>query len=599
MIKMLSILILVFISYFPAITGGFIWDDDFYVSNNPLLQSIDGLWLIWTTSESPQYYPLVFTSFWIEYHLWGLNPVGYHIVNIFLHAINSVMVWLLLQQLGVRSAWLIGAIFALHPVHVESVAWITERKNVLSGLFYLLAAHSYIRFDENEKRHCYFAAIAFFLMALLSKTVTSSLPVCLLIIRWFRGFSIRLRDIYRLVPFILLGLGMGMLTIWYEVRHVGAEGAEWHLSILQRFLLAGNAVWFYAFKLIWPMNLTFIYPRWKMDVFDLFQWIRFLGVSAAGFVFWYFQKQLGRGPVVGLTFFVITLFPALGFINVYPMRYSFVADHFQYLASIGIIAICVGGFASAIERWDKLFLIETPRVKGFILGGLGFLILVVLSFLTWRQGYVYHDKETLWRDTLVKNPGAWMAHNNMGIELEKQGKLNEAIKHYKEALRLNSRYPIAYNNLGLVLKQKGDFEEAAIYFREAIRNNPKFWESLNNLGYVLYSLGRLEEAASYFQQTLAINPFSVEAHNNLANILDAKGKIEEAKKHYKKALSVDPENAKIHNNLGTLFHEEKEYLKAINHFQKALQLKPDLKETRQNLSMAMEQYRKAEAKKNN
>ncbi|MEE9165400.1 MAG: hypothetical protein V3U15_03950, partial [Nitrospinota bacterium] len=208
MIKLLSILILVFISYFPAINGGFIWDDDFYVSNNPLLISIDGLWRIWTTSESPQYYPLVFTSFWIEYQLWGLNPLGYHIVNVFLHAINAVMVWLLLRQLGVRGAWLIGAIFALHPVHVESVAWITERKNVLSGFFYLLAAHSYIRFDENEKRYCYFVAMAFFLMALLSKTVTSSLPVCLLILRWFRGFSIRLRDIYRLVPFILLGLGM-------------------------------------------------------------------------------------------------------------------------------------------------------------------------------------------------------------------------------------------------------------------------------------------------------------------------------------------------------------------------------------------------------
>ena len=255
-----AILLMTLVAYIPAMYGGFIWDDDSYVTNNPLLPAIDGLWRIWFAADTPQYYPLVFTTFWLEHRLWGLNPMGFHIVNVSLHALNAVIVWFILQRLNVRGAWLIGAVFALHPVHVESVAWITERKNVLSGLFYLLALWSYLKFDEAGGKKWYGGALLLFVFALLSKTVTPTFPVVLLILMWYRGKRIGKREIFTLIPFLAIGLVMGLVTVWYEVHHVGAKGEEWGLTVFERILVAGRVIWFYALKLLYPVNLTFIYP---------------------------------------------------------------------------------------------------------------------------------------------------------------------------------------------------------------------------------------------------------------------------------------------------------------------------------------------------
>ena len=418
-VALLILVSLIFLVYWPAIHGGFIWDDDDYVTNNPLLIEPDGLYRIWATRESVQYYPLVFTTFLIEMRLWGLQPMGYHIVNVAFHAINALVFWLLLRRLGVKGALFAAAIFALHPVYVESVAWITERKNVLSGMFYLLAAGSYLRFEDCRRWFWYFVALVLFLLALFSKTVTCSLPVVLFLILWWRRGKVDWRDIRLLLPFVVVGLVMGLLTAWYEVHYVGAQGEEWDISFGQRLLIAGRALWFYAIKLVWPVNLTFIYPRWELDVFDLWQWVWPLSFVIAAFCLWWFRERVGRGPLVGLACFSVTLFPALGFFDIYPMRYSYVADHFQYLASMGLIALSVGSVAYGIEQWGL-----TPArgmSKGFGLTVLGLIVLLVLGVLTWRQAHVYKNLETLWRDTIDKNPQAWMAYNNLGLVLSERG----------------------------------------------------------------------------------------------------------------------------------------------------------------------------------
>jgi len=223
-IGLVGIVLLTFIAHSSAIRGGFIFDDVIYVAQNRLLTSPHGLWEIWTTTKSPQYYPLVFTTFWVEQQLWGLNPLGYHVVNVSFHTINAVLVWWLLRRLNIPGAWTIAAVFAVHPVHVESVAWITERKNLLSGLFYLLALGCYLRFEEGRRWSWYGSALGLLILALLSKTVAATLPVVLLLVRWLKGWRIGWRDCLELIPFFVVGASMGLLTKWYEVHIVGAEG---------------------------------------------------------------------------------------------------------------------------------------------------------------------------------------------------------------------------------------------------------------------------------------------------------------------------------------------------------------------------------------
>ena len=424
------IVLLVFLAYLPALHGGFIWDDDFYVTNNPTLHDLGGLQRIWfKVGAVPQYYPMVHTTFWLEYHLWGLNPVGYHLINVLLHATAAILLWQVLLHLQIPGAWLAAVLFALHPVCVESVAWITERKNVLSAVFYFAAALAYLRFVALEEPggpnrlrwYWYLGALVLFMAALLSKTVTCSLPAALLLVCWWKKGRVQRGDILPLLPFFVLGVGLGLMTAWIEKYHVGAQGAEWSLTFGERCLIAGRALWFYAGKLVWPVHLTFIYPRWKIEPEVWWQWL--FPIAAVGVVagLWLARRRIGKGPLVAVLFFAGTLGPALGFVNVYPMRYSFVADHFQYLASVGLITLCAAGLA------------RIPRIIPATL-------VVLLGALTWQQAGIYRNLETLWRDTLAKNPDCWMAHNNLGHLLSNQGRIDEAMEHYHKAIQINPNH---------------------------------------------------------------------------------------------------------------------------------------------------------------
>ncbi len=341
------LVLITLLAYQPVWRAGFIWDDDFYVTNNTPLHTVDGLWGIWfKPGTTIQYYPLVFTSFWAEYHFWGLQPLGYHLVNVLLHALNAILLWRVLQQLKIPGSWWAAAIFALHPVSVESVAWITERKNVLSGFFYLLAVLAYLRFrpltDRESARagdwRYYPLVLALFLCALLSKTVTCSLPAVLLLLVWWKNGRVERRDVLATAPLFVLGVASGFMTTWMEKHSVGANGAEWALSFVQRCLVAGRALWFYTGKLFWPRNLTFIYPHWEINAGVWWQYAFPVAALAVLIALWRVRSRIGRGPLVAVLFFAGTLVPALGFFDVFPFRYSYVADHFQYLACIGLIA---------------------------------------------------------------------------------------------------------------------------------------------------------------------------------------------------------------------------------------------------------------------
>jgi tetratricopeptide (TPR) repeat protein len=547
----LAIVLMTILVYIPAMQGGFVWDDDDYVIENQLLTSPMGLGRIWSGPLStPQYYPLVFSSFWLEYQLWELWPTGYHGVNVLLHAASALVLWLLLRRLDIPGAWLAAAVFALHPVQVESVAWVTERKNVLSGLFYLISALYLVRFfgvdreEQEQSSHSwwlYCSGLILFLCALLSKTVTCSLPAAIILVLWWKRGRVLWREVAALVPFILLGLALGLLTLWLERHHVGATGLRWELSFLERCLIAGRALWFYAGKLVWPAKLIFNYPRWRIDSSAWWQYAYPMGVFMVVSVLWTFRQRIGRGPLVAVLFFCGTLFPALGFFNTYPMLFSYVADHFQYLASIGLITLAVGGLTRAA-------LIRPARLQQIGVG-LGLGVLVLLGVNTWYQSYIYKDQETLWRDTLEKHPNSWLAHNNLGALMVKRGRFKEAINYYSEVLRLKPDSAKTHNNLGGLLETQERYVEAIGHYSEALRLKPDYAEAHNNLGVLYTKLGSYDKAIGHISEALRLEPDYAEAHNNLGVLLMKLGMIRRAVGHYSEAVRLKPDYTAARYNL--------------------------------------------------
>jgi tetratricopeptide (TPR) repeat protein len=576
------------VAYLPVFRAGFIWDDDSYVTQNQTLRSTNGLRRIWLEPGAvPQYYPLVHTTFWVEYHLWDLTPAGFHAVNILLHAGNSILLWLILRRLELRWAWLIAAIFALHPVQVESVAWVTERKNVLSGLFYLLALSAYVRFrplivrgqtplppgegagggsksrTKNPlpalplraggagPRLFYVLALLAFVAALLCKTVTCSLPAAILLLTWWKRGRLRWSDVRPLLPLFVLGLGLSLVTVRMESRMVAATGAEWNLSLVERLLLAGRAPWFYAGKLLYPASLAFIYPRWTIDEGAAWQYLFPLATAMLIAGLWWTRRRIGRGPLVAVLLFGGTLFPALGLIDVYPMRYSFVADHFQYLASVGLIALVVSVAAAVVQRAHA----QGPRA----VWAMGAVCLAVLGVLTWQQTLVYRNLETLWRDVLVKNPTAFIALNNLGIYLDEQGRTAEAIAYFERGLAVRPDSLDIRNNLANAYGKTRRFADAVRMYAAILEQQPNSAITHYNLGITYAQLQRYDQARLYLTRALELSPLSLPFRDALvrvllrqAEILVRAGRTAEAIACYQECLRVQPDNPQARAALARL-----------------------------------------------
>lgn len=575
------LLLVTILVYQPAWNGGPIWDDEEHITK-PELQTVNGLIRIWTEpGASQQYYPLTHTVFWIEHRLWGERTIGYHLGNIFLHVCSALLLLKIQRRLEVPGAWLAAAIFALHPVQVESVAWISELKNTLSGVFYLSAALAYLRFAQDRKRAFYLLALGLFLLGLLSKTVVVSLPAALLLVLWWkRKRLVWKQDVTPLMPFLVIGFGFGLFTAWMERTFFTSLSSEFNFSLMERFLIAGRALWFYLGKIFWPADLAFIYPRWNISQAVWWQYL-FPAAAIIGLAVLWRRRMRWRAIFVGAFFFTITLFPALGFVNVYPFRFSFVADHFQYLATIGPIALASAGMATGFNSFAK----KTAALRPVC--GVG--LLLVLGSLTWRQAAMYVDSETLWRTTIARNPSGWMAFNNLGIVFRQNGRVNEEIASYLRALELNPNSVEAHANLGFALQQQGRLDEAIVHYRQALKIHPEYSTIYNNLGIALDRSDRLDEAIACYEQVLKIRPDYAEAHNNLAVALQRNWRLEEAADHCRKALDINPDYAEAHYNLGNILQQNGQLDEAIAHYHQALKIRPDYAEARNNLDLVLEQ----------
>jgi tetratricopeptide (TPR) repeat protein len=567
-------------AYRPAWHGGMLWDDDRHITRSDL-RSAEGLWRIWfDLGATQQYYPLTHSAFWIQHKLWGDDTLGYHLVSIVLHALSAFLVAVVLRRLGVPGAGLAAVMFALHPVQVESVAWITELKNTLSGVLYLSAALAYLRFDQSRRKRLYALGMVLFVLALLAKTVTATLPAALLVTLWWqRGRLTWRRDVRPLAPWFVLGVAGGALTAWVERTMVGAQGGEFHFTLIERCLIAGRVIWFYLGKLFWPANLSFMYPRWQISQGVWWQYLYPLGLVALMAALWLLRKRT-RAPLAAMLFFCGSLFPVMGFFNVYPFRYSFVADHFQYLACIAIIALFSSGLVNLGKRWNF-----QPRPAAVVMmlvsGG-------VLVFPTWSQSRQYADGETLYRSTLSRNASSWMAHNNLGNALQRQGWLDEAVTHYREAVRLKPDYAEAYNNLGDALHGQGHLEEAVASYKEALRFMPDLAGAHYNLGNALRESGRLEEAVTEYREAVRREPGLAAAHGNLGAALENLGRLDEAVAHLKEAVQLKPDYAIAYNNLGNALQRMGRLDEAVTEYREALRLKPDYAEAYNNLGYALQ-----------
>ncbi len=573
----LLLVALVAFAYLPVWHGGYIWDDDAHLTQNPCIVGSLGFKGIWTSS-SAIYYPLVLTSFWLQHALWGLNPAPYHLVNILMHGLCAVMLWRVLLALRVRGAWLGAALWALHPVQVESVAWITELKNTQSGVFFLLSILAFLwwRKGEGAKLGHYALALLYAVAAILSKSSTVMLPVVLGMCWWWIGnegcgpwkwLRLHWRGLLWLAPFFLISAAAAGWTIWEEKFVSGAVGADWAQSWPDRCVLAGKAVWFYFFKLLWPDPLILIYPRWHLDGSQPAAYLPVAAAVALSLYLWQSRKSWARPTLLAWSYFGVSLFPVLGFFSIAYFAHSFVADHFQYLASMGPLAL-VGSVIAVVMESCRLPKAGRTAVCAVLLS--------VLAVLTWRQSAPYADAQTLYQQTLEKNPNSWMAHNNLGNLLLQKGEVEPALAEFRAALAIRPNYAEAHNNLGNTLLQQGHIDEALPHLQRAVEIKPIFADADNNLGNALMQKGRGDEAIEHYQRALRANPDYAQAHSGFGVALAQMGRMDEARVQLVRAAEIQPDSVDAHFNLANLYQQTGRMAEAILHLQKVLEIRPGM-----------------------
>lgn len=579
--------------YWPTLENGFVSDDGTYLTHNKALETPEGLWDIWfKLGTTEQYYPLVHTSFWLEYRVWELQPRGYHAVNMLLHAMAVLLAWRLLARLAVPGAWLAAALFAVHPVEVESVAWVSERKNLLSCCFALGSLLAYFRFAPPEKlspdraapsrRWGFYAlALALFAAALLSKSVTASVPAVVLVIVWWKRGRLAWSDFAPLVPFFAVGLAMAGLTVYMEEHYVGARGDDFNFSIAERVLIAGRALWFYAAKLVWPQPLIFYYPQWKLDASAWWQYVFPLGALAVLVALWLERESIGRGPLAAALIFAGVLTPALGFFNVFPFRLTFVADHYQYHASLALFALAAAIISQAATR--------SPNAGWLILcltgGGL-----LALGATSWQRTHVYRDSESLETDTVTQNPKAFASHINLGAIATEQGRLDDAIGHYSEAVIAKPEFVRARNNLASSLYAAGRVPEAERFLLDSLTLPA---DDADKAGaHVLMQLiridqSRFDDVIEHCCQALALQPRDAFSLYNYGRALRGKGQTDEAIEMVRKSIEIDPQSSAAHHELGTLLSRKGKLNAAAGHLRTAVQIRPSTFQLREDLAAVL------------
>jgi len=566
-------------AYLPMRHGGFLWDDDVLLTANPLIKAPDGWYRFWFTTKTPDYFPVMSSVFWIEWRLWGMNAVGYHLVNVLLHAANALLVWRLLARLNIPGAGLAAALFALHPVNVASVAWIAELKNTLSFFFFALSLLWYLQFDDTGRWRWYGLSLGAFLFALLSKIEVAPLPLVLLGIAGWRRGRVAGKDLRHSLPLFAAAFLLGLVSVWFQNHVAIGQDVVRTDNFWSRLAGAGWAVWFYLGKALLPVHLMPIYPRWQIDPKDALAYGPGLLLVAVFLVFWRYRRTWGKAWLFGLGYAVLMDLPVLGFLNIYFFRYSLVADHWQYFSIIGPMALVAAGFSMASDFLEARGALLKPVLGGALLAALG--------VLTWHQASVYQSPDSLWRTTVDRNPACWMAHNNLGFILLQRGEVDAAIDQIQTAVRLQPDDEAARKNLGSALLQKGQLDEAMVCFQKALEVKPRDSGAENDLGFALFREGRTDEAIVHYRKALEMQPDDAGARHNLGSALLRSGQLDEAIAEFQEVLAVQPDSAEAQNDLANALSKKGREAEAIQHWEKALASRPQYVPALNNLAWAL------------
>ncbi len=578
-------------AYWPCRHGEFLWDGGLLITENSLVKSPDGLFRIWFSTEPVDYWPVTNSMFWLEWHLWGDNTTGYHAINLALQITNSLLIWLILRRLFIPGAFLAALLYAVHPVNVEGVAWIAQLKNGLSLFFFLLSVVCYLKayreltdtsnFKLPPRGNAtpplfsvpwYWVSIVMFVLAMLSKGSVAILPIVLLIIVWWRRGQITRIDLIHTAPFFLVAVVLTLVNIWFQ-RHGSSEIIRF-VTPLQRLLGAGAVPWFYLHKALIPLDLSFVYPQWYIHIDNILWWLPLCAsIALTVLLFWQRNRPFIRSVFVAWLFFCVALLPIMGLTDVYFMKYSLVADHYQYIAMIAVLALV----AATLSHWASKRLAV----------GLAVFLAGACCALAHQQTYNYVDGDTLYQSILAKNPDCWLAYNNRGVQLLKAGQVDEAIASYEKALAIDANMIEAQNNLGAALAKKGDFQGAIGHYHQALTIKPNYADAHGNLGLALAKIGDQNNALDELQTAFMLNPNLPEVSFNLAHQLKQMGRNQEALKQYQETVRMDPDNAKVRNNFGALLtamgHPEQGKQQCLE----ALRIDPDQSESHYNLANAL------------
>jgi len=557
------VLVLVTVSvYVPAMRSGFIWDDDAFLYQNRLIHAADGLQKFWFTTQPPDYFPLTSTTLWFEWRLWGSDhPEGYHAVNVLLHAISTFLLWRILVTLRIPGAWLAALIFGIHPVNVESVAWITQRKNTLSMSLALGACLLYLRDGASRKEEdiqnadrrslfniSYIFSLVLFLLALLSKTSVAPVPAALLILGWWKDGRITSVHVRRAAPFFVLAGVLALVTIYYQSTRAISDIPIRTDGFLSRFAIAGMAVWFYLFKSLVPLDLRFVYPKWEIDPSLPLVYLPVLILLVLLCVLWIPRNSAIRSIWCALAIYVLMLLPVIGFFDIYFMSYSLVSDHWQYAAIPAVITLVVSCCVVGYSRLDP----NARALRGGIATSFT-AVVIALCVLSWRQQAIYRDVETLWRLTLDKDPNCWLAHNNLGARYLNRGRHDDALRHLHRTIELKHDHCAAHTNIGIVMMARKQYDEAYRYMSRAVELCPDWPTGLANLASLLIKLKRYDAAKQHLIESMEKDPGRVSAHYDLGVVHYLEEAFAKATFHLEKVITSQPRNAEAIYALGMAY----------------------------------------------
>ena len=579
--------------YAPVLHGGWVWDDDVEITGNTGLRAPGAPWRMWVHPWQADYLPVKSLLQWLQWNLWGANPAGYHVTNACLHILSALLLWRLLGRLGVRFAWLGGLIFAVHPLAVESVAWVSELKNALSLPLLLLAFSAFIDWDDaralpgGRPGRSYGAALLWFAAALLSKGSVVMMPVILLLYCWWRRGRLAWRDCRSAVPFLALSLAAGVVTVHFQIHRAMAGEPVPIGGAASRAAGAGLAAVFYLWKSAFPSGLMPIYPRWAIDPPELWQFWPWPGLAAAAALLFAWGRSSpgrarpARGIAFGFGFFLVNLLPVLGFVPMSILRLTLVADHLAYLPLVGLVGLAAAGIGES-ETWLRGR--GAPGAAAIPAAGIIlFTALATLAHGARAYASIYADPAKLWTYEAARYPAAWAAHNNLGNALMDAGRVAEAQEQYEAALRIRPGYVEACNNLANIYSKTGRLAEAASLYHRALEIKSDYAQARNGLGNLLSQEGDLRGAMEQLALAIRCNPDMAAAYNNMGNVLCLMGRFSEAETFIRKSLSLSPDEAEAHNNLGNVFVRTGRAGLAMDEYRAALRIKPDFVEAVNNI----------------